>query len=235
MELIAKIEARRVVDLSHPIHPHMSVWPGSVPFTRVCLMDYPQGYRYDKFEMGESTGTHVDAPAHFIPGGRCIDQIPATDLVVPAVVIDVQAKTGMNSDYRLTAEDIQDWEARHHPIPAGALVIVNTGWHKRFHDPGRYLNCDAEKVLHFPGIGRSAGEFLVRRDVAGVGIDTLSIDYGPSTDFPAHKVILGAGKYQIENLANLDALPPTGATMVIGLLYVTQGAEAPARVLALLP
>lgn len=230
-----KIMAAKVVDLSHPMYDEMPFWPGGVPFKKTRLVDYDQGYQLHKFEMGENTGTHVDAPSHFIEGNRPIDEIPLGDLIVPAVVIDVQDKVADNPDYQLSADDVRAWEADHGTIPAGSLVILNSGWHKRFGEPARYINMDADGVMHFPGYGKDAGELLVARNVVGIGIDTLSIDHGPSKDFATHVVVLKANKYQIENMANLDALPPTGATVVIGVLPVKEGSQAQARIYALLP
>lgn len=228
-------EAARVVDLTHPMYEGMPVWPGGVPFEMTRLVDYDGGYRLHKFAMGENTGTHVDAPAHFIAGARAIDGLTAGELVVAAVVLDVRAAAAADPDFRLGAAELRAWEARHGPIPARALVIVNTGWHRRFADPQSYVNMDAEGVMHFPGLGRDGAALLVARDVAGVGIDTMSLDFGASTDFAAHRVLLGADRYGIENLANLDALPPTGATAVVGGLNVRGGSQAQARILALLP
>lgn len=229
------LTARAVVDLTHPMHDDMPFWPGGVPFRKIRLVDYDQGYRLHRFEMGENTGTHVDAPSHFIRGKRPIDRIPLSDLIVGAAVIDVRDKVAANADYRLSAADVRAWEARHGRILPGALVILNTGWHRRFGEPERYVNMDARKVMHFPGYGADSAALLVRRDVAGIGIDTLSIDHGPSKDFAAHVVMLKANKYQIENMANLDALPPRGATVVVGVLPVKEGSQAQARIFALLP
>ncbi len=229
------IRYSRVVDLTHAIHDDMAFWPGGVPFHKTKLADYDQGYLLYKFEMGENTGTHVDAPAHFIEGKTSIDTIPPDKLVAPAVVIDIQAETATDPDYQLTPADITAWEAEHGPIPAGTLVILNTGWHRRFDDMARYVNMDESQVMRFPGYGQESVELLVERDVAGIGIDTLSIDHGPSPDFPSHRVMLKAGKYQVENLANLDALPPTGATVIVAVLPVRGGSQAQARVLAFVP
>jgi kynurenine formamidase len=229
------IQATKVVDLTHRMHERMAFWPGGVPFRKTRLVDYDKGYRLHKFEMGENTGTHVDAPSHFIKGKRAIDQIPLADLIVPAVVIDVRDKVAASADYQLAADDVTAWESKHGRIPAGALVILNTGWHTRFDDPRRYINMDDRRVMHFPGYGKESTALLVERDVAGIAIDTLSIDHGASKDFAAHKVMLQADKYMIENLANLDTLPPTGASVVVGVLPVQEGSQAQARVFALLP
>ncbi|HEY5865719.1 MAG TPA: cyclase family protein [Candidatus Tectomicrobia bacterium] len=229
------IQATKVIDLTHTMHENMAFWPGGVPFKKIRLVDYDQGYQLHKFDMGENTGTHVDAPSHFIKGKRPIDQIPLADLIVPAVVIDVQEKVAAHPDYQLSADDVRAWEAKHGTIPAGTLVILNTGWHKRFGDGQRYINMDANKVMHCPGYGKESAVLLVQRDIVGIGIDTLSLDHGPSKDFPTHLVILGANKYMLENMANLDTLPPTGATVMIGVLPVQDGSQAQARIFALLP
>jgi kynurenine formamidase len=229
------LRATRIIDLTHVLHEGMPFWPGGVPFRMTRLVDYDKGYRLHKFEIGENTGTHVDAPSHFVAGNRSIDRLPLADLVVPAVVIDMKTRVASNPDYELTAADVLAWERRHGRIRPNTLVIANTGWHARFGDPKRYVNQDAAEVMHFPGFGRDAAELLVKRGVAGIAIDTLSLDNGPSKDFATHGVMLKANKYQIENLANLDALPARGATVVIGVLPVRDGSQAQARIFALLP
>lgn len=230
-----ELQASQAVDLTHPMHDDMAFWPGGVPFKKEVLVDYDQGYLLHKFEMGENTGTHVDAPAHFVEGNRAIDELSLSELIVPAVVIDVQDKVASNTAYELTADDVLSWESEHGEVPAGALVILNTGWHKRFDEPEQYVNMDDDEVMQFPGYGPDSAELLVERDVAGIGIDTLSIDHGPSKSFATHVVMLEAGKYQIENLANLDALPATGAMVMVGVLPIQGGSQAQARVVALMP
>ena len=233
--LKTRLATTKVLDLTHQLHDEMAYWPGGVPFKKTLLVDYRQGYLLHKFEMGENTGTHVDAPAHFVQGRKTIDQLALSELIVPAVVIDVRDKAQANPGYQLSARDVEAWEAKHGKIPAGSLVILNTGWHKRFNEPKRYINMDADKVMRFPGFGPDSAKLLVERNVAGIGIDTLSIDFGASKDFQAHRIVLGANKYQIENLANLDALPPTGATVFVGVLPVRGGSQAQARIVAFLP
>ena len=234
-ELRHQVSATKAVDLSHEMYEGMAYWPGGVPFTMTKLVDYPQGYLLHKFEVGENTGTHVDAPHHFIEDKDAVAQIPLRDLIVPAVVIDIRDKVAGNVDYQLTADDVRAWEAKHGEIPAGALAILNSGWHKRFGSQQDYANQDESGTMHFPGYAKDAAELLVARDVVGIGIDTLSLDYGPAKSFDTHQVMLKANKYQIENLANLDALPPTGASVVVGVLKVRGGSQAQARVIALLP
>jgi kynurenine formamidase len=233
--LAQPLSATRIIDLTHSLHEGMPYWPGGVPFRMERLVDYDQGYRLHKFSMGENTGTHVDAPSHFIPGKRDIDDIPPADLVVPLVVIDVSAGAAGNADYRLSRRDVLDWEARHGRVPAHSLVVMNSGWHRRYVSPEDYINMDGDKVMHFPGFSRPAAALLLERDVAGIGVDTLSIDYGASTDYAVHGLMLEHNKYQIENLANLDAVPPAGASAIIGVLPVKDGTQAQARIFALLP
>jgi kynurenine formamidase len=224
-----------VVDLSHVMHPAMATWPGGVPFEMERLVDYDQGYRTHRFAMGENTGTHLDAPSHFVDGKRSVDKIGVSQLVVPAVVIDIKDKVAADPDYQLSANDVIDWEGAYGSLPVGALVIIHTGWHKRFDDPPRYLNQDAEGVMHFPGCSLEAAALLLERDVVGIGIDTLSVDHGASKDFATHKLVLGANKYMLENLANLEALPISGATVIVGVLPIGDGTQAQARVMALVP
>ncbi|MEM9487825.1 MAG: cyclase family protein [Myxococcota bacterium] len=225
----------RVVDLTHVMRPDMPFWPGGVPFSMTRLVDYDQGYQLHKFEMGENTGTHIDAPSHFVAGKRSIDAIPVAELFVPAVVIDIKEQVAGNPDYQLTPDDVAAWEAEHGQIPADSLVILNTGWHSRFGQPTEYINMDENKVMHFPGYGADAAQLLVERGVAGIGIDTMSLDHGPSQDFATHRLVLAADRYMIENMANLDALPATGATVILGVLPVKDGSQAQARILAVLP
>jgi kynurenine formamidase len=225
----------QVIDLTHTMHEGMPAWPGAAPFKMTRTSDYPQGFRAHVFEMSENVGTHLDAPAHMVEGKRSISQIPADELVVPAVVIDVADKTTKSPDYLVSVGDVSDFEAANGQIAPGAFVIAHTGWHRRFRDPAKYLNQDAEGVMHFPGFSADAAQLLVERDVMGIGIDTPSLDNGPSKDFPTHKIMLGADKYMVENLANLDRLPEVGATVIIGVMLVADGTQAQARVLALVP
>ncbi|WP_282607116.1 cyclase family protein [Pelagibius sp. Alg239-R121] len=234
-QLKQPLAATQAIDLTQKMHEGMPFWPGGVPFTMHRLVDYDQGYQLHKFEVGENTGTHVDAPSHFIKGKQSIDQIPLSNLIVPAVMIDIQDKVTGNPDYELTPSDIEAWEAANGKIPANALVVLNTGWHKRFSDSERYINMDDSKVMHFPGYHPDSAKLLLERDVAGVGIDTLSLDFGGSKTFAFHVAMLKANKYQIENMGNLDALPATGATVVVGVLPVQGGSQAQARIIALLP
>ncbi len=234
-KLNQKLAATQVIDLTQPMYDGMPYWPGGVPFKKERLVDYDQGYQLHQFTMGENTGTHVDAPSHFVKGQHTIDQIPLNQLVLPIAVIDVQRQARANADYQLTVEEVKKWEKKNGQIPSGSLVVLNTGWHKKFKDPKSYVNLDENNVMHFPGFSADSAKLLIKRNVTGIGIDTLSLDYGMSQDFATHLLMLQANKYQIENMANLDALPETGATAVIGVLPIKEGSQAQARILAFLP
>ena len=233
---IQPFKASKAIDLTHPMHDDMVFWPGGVPFKKERLVDYDTGgYQLHKFIMGENTGTHVDAPSHFIKGNKSIDQLALDQLILPMVVLDAQDAVSKNNDYELTPADIRNWEAKHDKVPANSLFVMNSGWHKRFDAPEKYRNLDGDGVMHFPGFSAEAAKLLVERGVAGIGIDTLSLDHGPSKTFAAHVVMLDADKYQVENMASLDSLPATGATVIIGVLPVRGGSQAQARIFALLP
>jgi kynurenine formamidase len=189
--------------------------------------------------MSEHGGTHIDAPIHFGEGKQSVDAIPLQNLVAPAVVIDVRAAVEQDRDYRLTVHDIEAWESRHGRIPSGAVVVMLTGWGKRWPDKNRYLGTDTPsdpKTLHFPGFSKEAAEFLVtQRKVDGIGIDTPSIDYGPSQDFVVHQIVNGADRYGLENIANLEQLPPKGALLVSLPIKIKGGTGGPVRIIAILP
>lgn len=228
-----RLPAWRVVDLTHALHPEIPVWPGNPLFELRNLARHFQGYYANAFSCAEHTGTHVDAPIHFVEGRRSMHEVPIGQLVGEACVIDVRHEVTRNQDYLVTVSDIRDFENRYGRIPPGSFVIARTGWEERWSDPKRYVNMDEQGVMHFPGFGADAAKLLLERNIAGVGIDTLSIDFGPSKDFVAHKILLGANKIAIENLANLKELPPRGATIIVGALKIQDGSGAPARVMAL--
>ena len=238
------IARARVVDLTHPFDERTIYWPNSpstFKLTKVADGATEAGYYYrmNSFCAPEHGGTHLDAPSHFARDGKTADQIPLSQLVAAAVVIDVARQADANPDYVLTAADVRAWEKRNGPVPRGAIVLLRTGWAKRWPDRKRYLGDDtpgAVDHLHFPSFGTDAAELLVReRRVAALGLDTASIDYGPSKDFLVHQ-IAGAGNVPgLENLANLDQLPETGAWIVALPMKIAGGSGAPLRIIALVP
>jgi kynurenine formamidase len=227
----------RVLDLSYAINDKLVSWPGDEKFfeAKVNATIEKNGYFTRSFWMLEHYGTHLDAPAHFPPGKTTVDQIPVKQLFGPAVVIDVRAESGKDTDYQLGAARVEDWEKRHGRIPEGAIVLLRTGWASRWPDVQKYRNQDANGKMHFPGFSVEAAKLLIERKVSGLGCDTLSIDPGISSDFAVHHVSLGAGLYHLENLANMSELPETGAFLIVAPIKLEGGSGGPARVFALLP
>jgi kynurenine formamidase len=227
----------RVVDMTHTINDKMPAWPGDEkkPFeAQVLATPEKDGYLTRRFSMLEHYGTHMDAPSHFPPGKESLDQIPVTHFFGPAVVIDVQDDAAKDADYRLPVTRIEKWEGEHGEIPKGAIVMMRTGWTSRWPDQSRYRNTDAHGLMHFPGYSVEAAKLLISRGAVGFGIDTLSIDYGPSKDFEVHRVDLPAGLYNLENLANLEYVPEAGAFVIAAPIKLEGGSGGPVRVFALL-
>ena len=185
--------------------------------------------------MLEHYGTHLDAPVHFPPGTATVDQIPPQRLFGPAVVIDVTRNVAEEEEYRLTVRRIERWEKEHGRIPAGAIVLLRTGWAARWPDEQRYRNMGRGGNMRFPGYSVEAVKLLIERKVSGLGIDTLSVDYGASKDFEVHKLSHGADLYHLENLADLSALPESGAFLVVAPIKLEGGSGGPCRVFAILP
>ncbi len=232
-----RVPAGRLLDLTHDISENSPVFFASMKFHAEQDPTEAQHNIYSRtFKASEHLGTHVDAPDHF--GGKnqaSIDQLTLRQLLLPAAVVDVSASVKGNADYQLSVADLDAWEKRNGKIPAGSIVIARTGWEARWARGEPYRNADAKGALHFPGFSVAAAERLVERKVAALGIDTLSVDYGPSTDFKVHYTTQPRGIYHIENLANLGSLPATGATVLVSPLKLKGGSGSPARVWAILP
>ena len=224
-----------VRDLTHVITPAFPVFPGYIQFERTELATIAaDGFYANELRLAEHTGTHLDAPGHFAEGAPTAELLPIERFVAPLAVVDISERAASDDDAALTVDDLLAWEAEHGAIPAGALVAMFSGWETRLADPAVFLNADASGALHFPGIDPEAAAFLVEeRDIVGVGVDTLSIDIGASTDYGTHVTVLGAEKYGVENLANLADVPPVGATIIVGGPKHEAGSGGPARVLAL--
>ncbi len=238
-ELLAGIPQGRVrvVDLTHAHREGIPAWPGDTkPFeARIQARAEQAGYFSRSFCTLEHFGTHMDAPVHFPPGKTTVDAIPPTRLFGPAVVLDVTAQAREDADYLLSPADIERWETAYGAIPAGAIVLLRTGWAARWPEEQAYRNQDDAGVMHFPGFSVEAVRILIERRVSGLGIDTLSIDHGPSRTFEAHRVSHGADLFHLENLADLSALPPTGAFLIAAPVKLEGGSGGPARVFAILP
>ena len=228
---------RRVVDLSHPIRAGIPTWPGdpAVEFETVAEAGR-DGYFLRRFSMGEHSGTHLASPATFYDGAPGPDELPAARLVVPAVVIDVSGPAAQNPDYVLTPEDVDEWERRHGQVPPGSLTLLFTGWQRYWDDPRRFINADADGIMHTPGFGPDAARFLLeQRNIAGLGIDTHGVDAGMDAGLSVSRMALAGSALVLECLNNLDQLPPAGATVIVGRLPLAGGSGAPASALALVP
>jgi kynurenine formamidase len=227
-----------VIELTHPLDDQSPYWPegsGPSPFHAQVVSTFEKGgYFARNLEFPEHFGTHMDAPAHFDPQGKTLDQIPATQFLRAAIVIDVSASTTSNADYRVTAQDLKNWEKRNGRIPSGSIVFFRTGWAERWPSQKAYMNQDAQGWLHFPGLSLEAAHYLLDHvHPVAIGIDTASIDYGPSQEFEVHHLTMPAGLYHLENVANLDRLPARGAYVVALPMNLRGGSGSPTRVVAL--
>ena len=235
--------AVRVVDLTQPLSERTPVLQLPEPFantpglTRRALSRYDErgpAWAWDVLELGEHVGTHFDAPVHWITGrdGEDLAAVPPARLVGPAVVIDKSAEAGRDPDYLLTVDDLRAFEAEHGEIPAGAWVLLRTGWDARADNQEAFLNGGRT-----PGPDVDCARWLAGRPIAGFGVETVGTDAGAAHSFeppfPLHHFLLGAGRYGLTQLANLAELPPTGALVVVAPLKLVGGTGSPARVLAL--
>lgn len=226
-----------VVDLTHTLDEGVPTYEPAdqSPFRAKTVATLERdGYFAREICLPEHFGTHIDAPAHFAPGLWTVDQIPAERLVASLVVFDVTRKPDKNPDYQVSIDDIADWEKEHGQIPPASVVIARTGWDLRWNSVKNYRNADQNGTLHFPGYSLEAARFLVEgRNTIGLGIDTLSIDYGPSKDFPVHKYTLSHSLYHLENVANLGGVPQSGAAIVVAPAKIKGGSGGPVRILVL--
>jgi kynurenine formamidase len=231
------ISYSKVIDLSWPVHPAIPRWPGdpSVDFETVADVA-KDGYFLRRFSMGEHSGTHLSAPSSFHTGTPGHQTFSPRDLVRPAIVIDVTGQAETNPDYALTMNDVLDWESDNGPVPRDCVALLRTGWQARWDDPCAYLGGCAADRLHFPGFGLDSVQLLTQgRHAAGFGTDTAGAEPGADTGFTVSRYVLDQRRILLENLTNLDLLPPTGALLVIGLLRLEGGSGGPASVMALVP
>jgi len=224
-----------VVDLTHTMSPAFPTFFGVPGIEMEKKFDFKKnGFNLYWWRIVEHAGTHLDAPIHFSEAGATAERIPAHSLVVPLAVVDVTAKAAQNSDYQLDRSDLAAWETKHGRLPDGCCVAMHSGWARYAADAAKFTGKDAAGVLHFPGVDPDATAWLLQeRRVAGLAVDTLSLDHGPSKTFKTHTQWLPAGRWGIENAANLDRVPATGATLVVGLAKVKDATGGPVRLLAL--
>ena len=232
-----------LVDLTHPFDGDTVYWPTATKGFELTQLHHGKtdgGYFYAANTLcaPEHGGTHLDAPIHFAAGKSTADVVPLSRLVGPAVVIDIAGKAATDPDAMLEPGDIGRFEAEHGAIARGTIVLVRTGWSAHWPDRKRYLGDDTPgdaSNLHFPGISKAGAQVLVDRRVAAVGIDTASIDHGPSRDFWAHRVLMEADIPGFENLTALDRLPATGATVIALPMKIGGGSGGPLRAIAVVP
>ncbi|MFT3887430.1 MAG: cyclase family protein [Arachnia sp.] len=227
----------RLVDLTDALGPDTVLWPGAPGLEIADAVSHDNGgYHARIFTTFEHAGTHFDAPEHFVPGGADTSTIGIDDLVVPAVVIDIREKAAADPNAVVEVADVEAFEAAHGTIQPGSAVLLNSGWAHRKADALSYAGTETTEDLKFPGFGVEASELLVARGVVGLGVDTLGIDPGDKPDFPVHRhVTHPAGLWHLENLINVDQLPPTGAVIAVGVPRIVGGTGFPTRVFAFVP
>lgn len=230
------IRIDNIVDLTHTLTPEF-------PFIPVRKLTYPfelipmatlkdNGVEANSWKIHEHLGTHTDAPNHFIEGQKSLDQLDLKDLIVPVVVIDIEAKALKNSDAELTVEDITRFEKEYGRIPENSCVMMYSGWEKHLKD-SLFVGLDSKQVKHYPGFSNDAIKFLVKeRNIAGIGVDVLSFDPGIDENYTGHKTLFKAGKWGVECVANLNKIPKTGATVIVAAPKVGKATGGFTRIIA---
>ena len=242
--------AVEVVDLTAPLSERTPVLQLPPPFANTQAFSKTELSRYDDrgpawywndFSTGEHVGTHFDAPVHWVTGrdGRDVSEVPAPELVAPAVVLDLSAECAADPDFLLEVEHVQRWEAEHGPLPDGGWLLYRTGWDARSSEQAAFLNAD-DTGPHTPGVSAACARWLAEQTpILGLGTETVGTDAGAAHSFdppfPCHSYFLGAGKYGLTQLQNLASLPPTGTVLLAAPLPIVGGSGSPARVLALVP
>jgi kynurenine formamidase len=224
-----------VIDLTHAMSPQFPTFFGVPGIEMEKKFDFAKdGFNLYWWRIVEHAGTHLDAPLHFSADGMSAERIPASTLIAPLVVIDVADKASGNPDYLVSTDDLLAFENQHGRLPENCCVAMHSGWARHVGDAARFTGKDSAGVLHFPGFGEQAAQWLVHeRTVVGLAVDTLSLDHGPSADFKVHRAWLPSGRWGLENVAGLDRLPPSGATLFVGLAKVQGATGGPVRLLAL--
>ena len=232
------------VDLSHDFSDQTIYWVNADPFKREGTQGTtPAGFYYAQgnYSAAEHGGTHIDAPFHFAEGKKTVDQLTMSDLIGPAIKIDVSDRASANRDYLISVADIENWEKANGKIPEATIVLLQTGFAKFWPDKKQYLGTDqhgeeAAKDLHFPGLDPVAAKWLVdNRKIKAIGLDTASIDYGQSTEFKTHVELMTNNVPAFENLMDLDKLPAKGFQIIALPMKIKGGSGAPLRIVAFLP
>ncbi|HKY97200.1 MAG TPA: cyclase family protein [Gemmatimonadaceae bacterium] len=236
--------SNQLVDLTHALNAETIYWPTSPSTFKLDRLTYGKTeggwfYSANAFSAPEHGGTHLDAPIHFAEGQQTSDKIPLDHLMGPAVVIDISKQSAANADYMLTNEDVLAFERKHGQIQPGTIVLLRTGWNTRWPNKKQYLGDDTPgevSRLHFPSFSEQSARLLIeQRNAKAIGVDVASIDYGQSKDFLVHRIAAGRNVPGLENLTNLDQLPPTGAQVIALPIKIEGGSGGPVRVIALIP
>ena len=221
---------QKIIDLTHTLSPEIPTFDGGCGFNVSSATDYiectePNLFRVQKLQLNAGIGTHIDSPAHCIPGSATIDNLKLENLVTDCVVIQIKTN---DENYVIMPETIEAFEKQYGQIQPSTFVLFHTGWDAFWNTPEKYINDHK-----YPSVHPNTAKMLLERDIAGLGIDTLSADAGTS-DFPVHRVLLGAGKYLVENVANAAELPATGAKIFALPMKIKDGTEAPLRLVAII-
>jgi kynurenine formamidase len=224
-----------VVDLTHTMSADFPTFFGVPGIEMQKQFDIKKdGFNLYWWRIVEHAGTHLDAPIHFSEAGATAEALDAATLVVPLAVVDVAGKAARDPDYLVSRQDVADWEASNGRLPDNCCVAMQSGWAQHAANAGKFTGKDAAGVFHFPGFAPETAAWLMQeRRVAGLAVDTLSLDHGPSKDFKTHYLWLPSGRWGLENVANLDKVPAAGATLVVGLAKVKDATGGPARLIAL--
>jgi kynurenine formamidase len=225
---------RTVYDLTHTFSPQIPVFPAFKPVQiRQRFTIAKDGFFANEITFDEHTGTHLDAPIHFVADRPSADRLAPDRFFAPLAVVSIEARAAKDPDAVVTVDDVLAWERRHGRLPSGAFVAMHSGWDARIGDANRFLNKDAQGTMHAPGFSEEAARFLAQeRDIVGAGVDTLSLDVASAQKFVAHLALLGAGKYAVELMANLATVPPSGATLIVGGPKHLGASGGPVRVFA---
>ena len=239
---ITTAEAEQWIDLTHELSADAVFWPTAEPFKMTTDFEgmTDRGYYYSAytFTTAEHGSTHIDAPVHFAEGGNHVDEIPLSQLIGDAVVVDVTAEVAKNRDHQISVADFKAWEAMHGELPAGSIVLLYTGFSNEWPNAKAYLGTELRgeagvAALSFPGLASGAAQWLMQeRQIKSVGIDTASIDYGKSKDYATHVALMTKNIPAFENVANLDQLPATGAFVVALPVKIRGGSGGPLRIVA---
>lgn len=228
------IQLGEIIDLTHTLSPEFPTFDDGPGIKHEQLFNLKDdGFNLFEITINEHSGTHVDAPLHYSADGKSVDELELSDLFAPLAIVDIREKADADRDAELTPDDLRKWIRSNGPLPERCCVAMNSGWATKAANEADFIGWDDKGAMHFPGFHIEATIMLLEESSAvAIGVDTLSLDHGPSTDFATHHVWLSAGRYGVECLANLDAVPNVGATIIVGAPKHKGGTGGPARVFA---